>query len=57
MHCPELKEQAIHLAKTQGIKQASKNLGAPVKSVKRWMKVGPYRKNAAALPFVYVKKE
>jgi transposase-like protein len=47
MHSADLKQRAILMAKTQGIKKASQKIGAPIKSVKRWMKVGPYRKNAA----------
>ncbi len=36
------------MAKVEGVKRASLQIGAPIKSVKRWLKVGPYRKNAAA---------
>lgn len=37
------------MALTEGVKRAAMKVGAPAKSVKRWLKVGPYRKNAATL--------
>jgi hypothetical protein len=37
------------MALTEGIKRAAIKVGAPAKSVKRWLKVGPYRKNAATI--------
>lgn len=49
MHSTKLKEQAIQVALQQGVKQAAIKVGAPAKSVKRWLKVGPYRKNAATV--------
>jgi len=48
MHTSKLKVQAIEMAKAEGVKRASLQIGAPIKSVKRWLKVGPFRKNAAA---------
>lgn len=48
MHSSKLKVQAIEMARAEGVKRASLQIGAPIKSVKRWLKVGPYRKNAAA---------
>ncbi len=36
------------MARVEGVKRASLQIGAPIKSVKRWLKVGPFRKNAAA---------
>ena len=49
IHTSQTKEQAIHLAMNEGVKQAAQKVGAPAKSVKRWLKVGPYRKNAAQM--------
>lgn len=40
----ETKKQAIELAKKQDLKVASATFGAPIKSIKRWIKVGFMRK-------------
>jgi hypothetical protein len=41
---PDTKRKAIELARHQSLKVASATFNAPIKSLKRWMKVGPLRK-------------
>ena len=44
MLSPETKRKAIEFAKAKSLKEASEKYQAPIKSLKRWMKVGHLRK-------------
>lgn len=54
---PSLKSKAIQMMTEDGLdfRVVAKSLGVPSKNVKRWLKVGPYRKKGFANIFFYMK--
>lgn len=53
---PSLKSKAIQMMTEDGLdfRVVAKSLGVPSKNVKRWLKVGPYRKKGLLLYICFI---